>query len=477
MGEIRLNGSGAIWEGGTNGEGYVGLVDAAGNPLTKTRNAVAAATDQFLPTAGLNDGTFRPQRVDRFGGTAIARYTTVSQLAFFTAALPPTWLAPVATHTITYSLSSGARLNAGASVAANGNAALIGMTPIFKADKNPLQYRWRARVESKGGNNAQFEIGLGSTQAPASAALPFGFSWTYLADGALKPCLWVGGVTVASGDPIQSLIEIDRYYVWDVLVDDDAVTFVVQDPSTGLIVDEQTLSGQALDWIIGQQKYWFPFARTFVGGVAGTGAASQLFVASGWGGVLDNDTYMPFAEQQVAIGMGLVVNPTLALTQLENYANSAAPASATLSNTAVGYSNLGGQFQFVATAGAETDYALFGIAVPAGLQLIVKGVHIDTFNMGAISAGTPTQLQWFLGVDSLAATLATNTFRKALGTQTIPVGTAIGGSADRSIDSRFGSGYAVNPGRFVHIGLKMPVGTATASQIIRGVVSVDGHFK
>jgi len=63
-------------------------------------------------------------------------------------------------------------------------------------------------------------------------------------------------------------------------------------------------------------------------------------------------------------GMGLSAAQSYT-TGLANYANSAAPASATLSNTAAGYTTLGGQFQFAAVAGAETDYALFAYTVPA----------------------------------------------------------------------------------------------------------------
>jgi len=43
-------------------------------------------------------------------------------------------------------------------------------------------------------------------------------------------------------------------------------------------------------------------------------------------------------------------------TQTANYAPTSAPASATLSSAAAGYATLGGQFQFLAVAGAETDY-------------------------------------------------------------------------------------------------------------------------
>ena len=33
------------------------------------------------------------------------------------------------------------------------------------------------------------------------------------------------------------------------------------------------------------------------------------------------------------------------------------------------------------------------------------------------------------------------------------------------------------PGRFLHVILKCPIGTATATQIIRGTVVIDGYFE
>jgi hypothetical protein len=74
---------------------------------------------------------------------------------------------------------------------------------------------------------------------------------------------------------------------------------------------------------------------------------------------------------------------------LANWVNSAAPISATLSNTTAGYTSLGGQFQFAAVSGSETDCALFAFQVPAqtptnqGRTLVVHGINISTFNMGA----------------------------------------------------------------------------------------------
>lgn len=187
-------------------------------------------------------------------------------------------------------------------------------------------------------------------------------------------------------------------------------------------------------------------------------------------------------------GMGLSAVQSLT-AGLANYANSAAPTSATLSNTAAGYTTLGGQFQFAAVAGAETDYALFGFQVPAattavtGRNLVIRGIWIDTVNTGAAVATTATLLQWSLGTGSTAVSLGTGdtaaTRARAvvpLGFQTFPIGAAIGAQATR-IDVNLDAPIVCEPATFVHVILKMPVGTATASQIIRGMVGINGYFE
>ena len=68
-------------------------------------------------------------------------------------------------------------------------------------------------------------------------------------------------------------------------------------------------------------------------------------------------------------------------TYTANIVNITAPASATLSNATAGYATLGGQFQFVAVAGAETDYALFAYLNPAGTAAIPGKTTITGINI------------------------------------------------------------------------------------------------
>ena len=223
--------------------------------------------------------------------------------------------------------------------------------------------------------------------------------------------------------------------------------------------------------------------RTYNGAVAPSVAIKlQCSAIQSSNGGVDVNRLWP--TQQAGMGNSAVQAPSgSTVGQTGNYANSAAPASATLSNTAAGYTTLGGQFQFAAVAGAETDYALFGYQVPAGQTLVIRGIWIDTMNTGAAVATTATWLQWALGVGASAVSLATadgaatkSSARIALGNQVFPIASAIGAQATR-IDVNLDAPLVVNATEFVHVILKMPLGTATASQVVRGVVGINAYFE
>ena len=470
--------SGAALEvGATSKAARFELYDALGNVIARKKNEDYGASEYGLPVGGSNDGDFRPIRVDRTGGIATAKYRPVTAYSLYTAALPPAWLAPAATFTVTHALATGTLLNAAATGAISSHASLISMKPLYKMQRAPIFSRHRARL-IKGAANGQADIGLFSSQAPAAAIQANGFVFLYGADGTLKPTVYQNSAVIAQGSDFASLItgNPSKYYVWGVLLGDDDVTFVVQDATTGAIINEQTLQINDLDPRFGQSAYWFQGARTFVtSAAANVGLATQLYVADSQMGILDIDEGKAWQDVMAGMGFGTVVNPTVALTQLANYANTAAPASATLSNTTAGYTTLGGQFQFAAVAGAETDYALFGFTVPAGVSLHVDSIGIHTWNSGAAVATTETLLQWFMG-DAAAVTLAANSFRRTLGAQAFPIGAAIGALA-APIEKEFRTPFVVHSGRIFHIGLKMPRGTATASQIIRGTIDIGGYFE
>lgn len=450
------------------------LYDSGGGEVTKLRNAVYnPATDRFLAIGGVNDNVYRMLRTDRFGNAGTSKFTPQLAYQLYTAALPPAWQTPATTMTVTHSLTSGTLLNASAIGTLNTNASLLSLRAITKFQKTPLFCRHRIRLV-KGGTNGAADWGLTQNNAASSAVPVNGVVFLYGIDGTLKPTVYMNSTVVAQGADFAVSIDSNKYYTWDIIFDDDEIRFICQDPVTQTIVSQQSLTINALDPRFALSPYWFQHARSYVGGTANVGAATQVYVADSSVQALDIDAFKPWMHSAAHLGYGGIVNPTVALTQLANWANSAVPATATLSNTAAGYTALGGQFQFAAPAGAETDYALFAFTVPTGVNLNVTGIYIDTFNTGAAVATTPTTLSWFIG-DAAAVTLAANSFRHALGNQSFLVGAAVGAQAQPVVRT-FDTPFVVTSGRICHIAVKVPLGTATASQIIRGTVAVSGYF-
>jgi hypothetical protein len=197
----------------------------------------------------------------------------------------------------------------------------------------------------------------------------------------------------------------------------------------------------------------------------------------------------------VCVGMGqssISVPDGQTPNSTANYANSAAPTSVTLSQTAGGYNTLGGQWQYAAIASTENDYSLFAYQNPVantvapGKNLVIRGIRIETINTGAINNGTtPTCIQWSLGVGATAITPATvdsdttgtrSTRIIPLGTQTIPVSAPIGTRAN-VIDVNLDAPIVCEPGTYIQVYNRPYLGVATASQVIRGIVMFNGYWE
>lgn len=223
------------------------------------------------------------------------------------------------------------------------------------------------------------------------------------------------------------------------------------------------------------------FARVYNSGTSPT-TAPELHIAavSLWRNDLNTNKLWP--AQMSAIGRGAQQHPTT-YGQTANHANSTSPVAATLSNTAAGYTTLGGRYQFAAPAGAVTDFALFAFQVPADHQLIVTDLRITAMNTGAAVATTATILDWSVATNSSAVSLATVDAattvaprRISVGSHGLIVGAGIGDSGP-DIVMDLSTPLVVDGGRFLHIIVQVPVGTATAGQFIRGNVMINGYFE
>lgn len=266
-----------------------------------------------------------------------------------------------------------------------------------------------------------------------------------------------------------------NYFVYDIIVDDDNAIFTIQDTTTGEMVGSLSLPVP-----IGYQKMWgataLPVYSRVYNNTAPASSPTNIITEIV---VLSTDTNINMDASQVAGNLGLSGDRhPFSGIQNANFTNSTAPVSATLSNTAGGYATTikDGKWQFAAIAGAVTDYALFSWVVPAGSKFIVEGVRIESRNTGATVAGTATTLEWGIVVNGIATSLASaNLLRTTLGHQSFPIG-ALAEATAASIDTNFPTPMVCESGRVITLVLQMPVGTATALQVIRGIYNLKGRF-
>jgi hypothetical protein len=338
--------------------------------------------------------------------------------------------------------------------------------------------RYRLRCGAHFNNNL-IEAGFGSPASATSASIVNGAVWRKDGTGQWVPVISLANSEVL-GTPISNAtfvaaVAATDYAMFEVEIFDTYVKFSIY-TQAGALAFEQIVNWGATTQGFSQTALQ-ALLRTYNSGATGT--AVQMFLGDASVTAIDMAATRPWSALMSGMGESVLVSPTT-YAQFANYANSAAPANAALSNTAAGYANLGGQFQFAAVAGAETDYALFAVQIPSPKHFIFRGIRISTYNLVAAVATTATVLQWGIGFNSSAVSLATGApypyMRQAIGTQNFQVGAGIGAQAN-DVVWQPQSEIVVMPGRFLSVILKMPLATATATEIFRGTVSLDGYFE
>lgn len=384
------------------------------------------------------------------------------------------WVQTVATMTITQAAGTGILLNAGSSAASAAGAMQLSHTRFPYIGRNSLAARYKVRYSAHFNNNV-LELGFGSPASSTATTIVDGACWRKNGSGQWVPVIVASSGTDVLGDPIddatfRAAVGVTEYAIFAVFVEETRATFRIT-KTDGTLVNEQIVNFGATIGTFGT-THLQAMIRNY--NAAATGTAVQMWVAqaSVW---LTDMVGPPLEQALVWMNNGSLTSPT-AYTQLANYANNAAPAAAALSNTVTSYSTLGGQWLFAAVAGAETDYAFFGWQSPAPYGFTVTRVAIDAINVGAAVATTGTVLQWGLGFNSSGGSLVSAApyapMRKTIGFHTFAVGAAIGASGGPSVVWQ--GREKVQPGRFFHIILKIPLGTATASQQLRGTAAVEG---
>ena len=454
----------------------VTLYDSSGNLITVADKAAKSATQGGVPIMGVNDDSLRLLRCDRFGNL-ISGFDTplLWEPIEGTTINTVRWNNAVATTMTSSQAVTGITLNASAITTINTGIFLQSYKSFIRMMNSPI--RLKTRLRSTLVANQSGEWGLGVPPAAATTAqIDNGAFWRFNSSGTITPVLAFNGADVVTGTDVSGSLNNANYYTYDVIVEDDRAVFIAQKVDDGSIVSEQTLRlpiAQSKMFAVTHLQAFFRVRNTG----SAPASAGQLIITEAMVIGLDVNVNKPWQHAISQNTLNAILSPT-AFTQNPNYANSAAPASATLSNTAAGYTTLGGQWQFAAVGSAETDFALFGFTVPTNYQLCVTGIHIEAYNMGAASATTPTLLQWGLAMNGSTVNLSSGgAFRKALGCMSLPTGAAIGAEFSKILDIRFAEPLITDSAKFFTVILKIPVATATASEIIRGCCDISGYFE
>ena len=480
--------SGLPIQGGVSGV----IADVDANNNLKTTLPITAAQAGYASLGGLvSDGvafaTNAPRQVRRVEATDSFRLRTGVDSTLFSAVFPAAaidlGLWNQSTATMTIAVAGGfCNLNSGNSVATTVDAILKSWRcfPIFQDLATRFDCCLQIPVAAQANTVMEWGLFLGATTAAPTDGVLF------RVNGAGNVIAVVNFNGTENTQDLGLSLSAATRYEFSIVTDTNAAFFYI---NNNLAATLAVAPAGATSTAVTQQPVCFRIYNTG----SAPALANQIKVATATVTLLDGGAGRPWAHAMTGMGNNAIQNTVGGGTtgQTANYVNITAPASATLSNTAAGYTTLGGQWQFAAVAGAETDYALFAFLNPAatvavpGRMLQITGVRIDTFNMGAAVATTPTLLQWGIGIGSSAVTLVgtvdsagTKIVRRAvLGVQSLPVGAAIGANAGTPIDTQFASPLPVNPGEYVHIILKLPVGTATASQVVRGTCFINAYFE
>lgn len=409
----------------------------------------------------IDTGRDVPVFQDRFVGSAVAAHNK--------------WAQSILTQTATVA-SGGITLNASAITTINTYSTLLTVPKFRGYTDGALYFHARARPVNLPQTNALAELGFGNALTNATPTDGAFFRWTQ--SGGFECVVNRGGAETSTSmtAPAANVYSVFAIEVWG-----DEVECRWSTPSSGA----SARVAVALDSGAPSAFVEAPSGMMrVVNGASAPSLAPQLVVGIFEVLIKVVDAIRPPEVLASVSGQSAAYTPTTG-AQAANNANSAAPASATLSNTAAGYTTLGGRWQFAAVAGAATDYALFGYQVPTSYRFVIKGVSISSCNTVAAVATTATTLEWSLGVNSTAVSLATADAiaaspasaprRLSLGRQSFAIGAAAEACTTDVV--RTFTGLTVESGRFLHIILQMPVGTATATEIFRGTVTVDGYFE
>lgn len=450
---------------------FTELKDANANSLANVEGTALSATQGYVVIGARTEDSLTALRADRRGNLVIASHAPLLvESCEGTTFNTQRWTSTVTTF-VNAQTATGISLNSTSLTTAAAVNVIASNRQFPKMQRQPLIFKARARISTVA--NSVAELGFGSPSG-VTAIVSNGAFWRFNSAGpsSVVPVFSFNGTEI-TGSAVDLSAQKSNYLTYEVYVTDDEILYTIQNTQTDTLLSRQKLALQASAPKTFAVSHLPAFFRCY--NATAPASAPVMIVGEAMVSTVEADYNAGYPTIYSGLSLGGEVSPT-ALTQNAQWANSAEPANATLSNTAAGYTTLGGKFQFAAVAGAVTDYALFGFTVPAPFSFFCTGIHIETWNTVIASATTPTLMTWALGVNSSSINLGTATvMRVPVGAQTIPVATAAGASVT-PLDVTFPTPYRTDAGRLLIVILRMPVGTATATQVIAGAVNLNGYF-
>lgn len=475
---LRLIGSANSAEVDASGQQRVILYDSAGNVVTPSNRAAVAETAGGVLNVGKDYKIARTLRASSIGTLR----TSDDSLFLYdsyegTARDSNKWIEALASFTTAQALATGLTLNNGASTT-TAQGALESSHRQF-----PIIPRcgliFRTRLRNTGASNQVCEFGFGDTSSATTAVVNNGAFFRKDGAGSLQGVLSMNGAEVQS--TVMTAPATTDYAIYEVYLEDSRVTFQIMS-SAGALISAVTMEVGATVARLFAVTHLPCFHRIWNNGTAGAGG--QLIINQTVVVLVDSLSQRDYQVGQSGMSYSSLTSPT-AYTQLANWSNSAAPTTRTLSNTAAAETTLGGLLVANSIAGGNTDLIMFGWQNPSPYTFHITGIFIPPpLNQVVAVATTATIFAYFLALNSSAVSLATAApyapMRIALpGVHTAAVALAannlFSGPQIQMFDTPIGS---VQPGRFLHIGCRELVGTATATETyLWAGVGVTGFFE
>jgi len=458
--------------------------DSSGNVLAVPTRGAIAATAGGVIIAGADHKVARAIRADdtgtlRTSGESLFLYDNSEGAAYDS----NKWVQTITTSTVAQAALTGMLFNANSTLTATTGAVHVSHRQFPWPNGSILLGRWYARPTTHFANGV-IELGFGAPASPTALTVVNGAHWRKDTGGQWLPVVAING-TEYLGTPISNAtfiasVPVTDYAMFTVELRYKLARFCIF-TQAGVLVHSADIEWTSLaTGVVGLAVTHIPcFMRQWNNGAVAT--AVQLFVKSVQISLLDVISQRDYRVGQSGMNYNSLTSPTV-YTQAAQHTNSADPAAAVLSNTTPSYTTLGGLFigPTPTPAGAVTDFALFAWTCPAPFTFYVTGAKICVSNRGVIVATTATVLEWFLGFNASSGSLASAApyapMRVAIGRQAFAIGAAIDAVAPDVVWTP-GTPLAVQPGRTLIVGLRIPVGTATAAGFLRGMVAIDGFYE